>query len=85
MEEGIKIQRHDLRHQLQAIAELVSRGDTDAVLDFLDAAQKRLDERREIRWCRPPVLDAVFSSCFAQAQNHNIPVKAKSPSPTLCR
>ena len=81
VEEGIKIQRHDLRHQLQAIAELVSRGDTDAVLDFLDAAQKRLDERREIRWCRPPVLDAVFSSCFAQAQNHNIPVKAKISLP----
>lgn len=76
VEEGIRIQRHDLRHQLQAVTELVSRGDTDAALDFLDAAQKRLDERKTTRWCRPPVLDAVFSSYFNQAKNHGIQVEA---------
>ena len=83
-ENAIRTERHDLRHRLQAVAELVSRGDKDAALDFLDAAQKRLDERKEIRWCRPPVLDAVFSSYFDQAQNQGISVEAKiSLSDTL--
>lgn len=81
VEEGIRIQRHDLRHQLQAVTELVSRGDKNAALDFLDAAQKRLDERKEISWCRPPVLDAVFSSYFDQAKNQDIPVEAKISLP----
>lgn len=81
VEEGIRIQRHDLRHQLQAVTELVSRGDKDAALDFLDAAQMRLDEHKEIRWCRPPVLDAVFSSYFDQAKNHGISVEAKISLP----
>ena len=80
-EHAIRTERHDLRHRLQTAAEMVSRGDKDAALDFLDAAQKRLDDQKEIRWCRPPVLDAVFSSYFDQAQNQGIPVEAKITLP----
>ena len=81
VEEGIRIQRHDLRHQLQAVAELVAQGDRTAALDFLDTAQRRLDEQKEIRWCHPPILDAVFSSYFHQAKNQNIPIEAKISLP----
>ena len=63
-EQMIRIERHDLRHRLQAAAELVARGDQKAALDFLDAAQQRLDNQKEIRWCRPPVLDAMFAAYF---------------------
>ena len=83
VEEGIRIQRHDLRHHLQAVAELVARGEREAALDFLDAAQKRLDEREKIRWCGPPVLDAVFASYFDQAQNQGIAVEAKVSLPDM--
>ena len=75
-EDVIRTERHDLRHRLQAVAELVARGDTATALDFLDAAQKRLDEQKAVRWCRPPVLDAVFSSYFDQAENEEISVDA---------
>lgn len=80
-ENAIRTERHDLRHRLQAAAELVSRGEKDAALDFLDAAQRRLDDQKEIRWCRPPVLDAVFSSYFDQAKNQGISVEAKITLP----
>ena len=84
VEEGIRIQRHDLRHQLQTVTELVAQGDRDTALKFLDAAQTRLDEHTVTRWCRPPVLDAVFSSYFDQAKNNGIPVEARiSLSDTL--
>ena len=59
----------------------MSRGDKDAALDFLDIAQKRLDEQKEIRWCRPPVLAAVFSSYIDQAQNQGILVEANIALP----
>ena len=81
-EDVIRTERHDLRHRLQAVAELVARGDGDAALDFLDAAQKRLDEQKEIRWCRPPVLDAVFASYFDQAKNQGIRVEATISLPS---
>lgn len=77
VEEGVRIQRHDLRHQLQTVAELVAQGDGKAALEFLDTAQRRLDEQKVTRLCRPPVLDAVFSSYFDQAQRQGIQVEAK--------
>ena len=81
-ESAIRTERHDLRHRLQAAVELVSRGEKDAALDFLDAAQKRLDEQKETRWCRPPVLDAVFSSYIDQAQSQGISVEANIALPS---
>ena len=75
-EHAIRMERHDLRHRLQTVAELVARGDKDTALCFLDTAQKRLDKQVEIRWCRPPVLDAVLSSYFEQAGHHGIRVEA---------
>ena len=80
-EDAIRMERHDLRHRLQTVTELVARGDREAALDFLDAAQKRLDEQTEIRWCRPPVLDAVFSSYFDQARQQDISVEARIALP----
>ena len=76
VEEGVRIQRHDLRHHLQTVTELVARGEEAAALAFLDAAQKRLNEQNEVRWCRPPVLDAVCSSYFGQAQKQGVLVEA---------
>ena len=80
-ENAIRTERHDLRHRLLTVAELVSRGDGDTALGFLDAAQSRLVEQKEIRWCRPPVLDAVFASYFDQAQNQGISVEANISLP----
>lgn len=80
-ENVIRTERHDLHHRLQVVAELVSHGNNEAALEFLDAAQKRLDEHKEIRWCRPPVLDAVFCSYFDQAENQGISVDAKISLP----
>ncbi len=76
MEEAVRIERHDLRHRFRAIAELVTRGKIQEALDFLGAAQTQLEERKPIHWCRPPVLDAVFSSYFSQAQRKDIRVDA---------
>ena len=75
-EDIIRTERHDLRHRIQAVMEMVARGEEKSALDFLEATQRRLDEHKLIRWCRPPVLNAVFSSYFDQAQNQDIPVEA---------
>ena len=80
-EEATRVERHDLRHRLQAAARLVERGERQAALDFLDAAQRRLDEQAPVHWCRPPVLDAVLSSYFDQAQRQSIRVDARISLP----
>lgn len=75
-EEVVRLERHDLRHRLYTAAELVRQGRTEEALNLIGAAQARLEESRPVRWCRPPVLDAVFSSYFSQAEHQDIRVEA---------
>ena len=82
-ESSIRMERHDLRHRIQAVMEMVTRGEEKTALDFLDATRRRLDEQKVIRWCRPPVLDAVFATYFDQAKNQGIPVEAKISAPEI--
>lgn len=76
VEEAIRIERHDLRHRFRAIAELVTQGNTQEALAFLGVAQTQLEEQKPVHWCRPPVLDAVFSTYFTQAKRKDIQVQA---------
>ena len=76
VEEAVRIERHDLRHRFRAIAELVAQGETQEALAFIGATRTQLEERKPVHWCRPPVLDAVFSTYFAQAQRKDIQVDA---------
>ncbi len=80
-EEAIRVERHDLRHRLQAVQALVRQGRAQEALAFLDDAQERLDEMGPVHWCRPPVLDAVFSAYFDQARRQEIRVDAEIALP----
>ena len=80
-EDAIRVERHDLRHRFRALAELVRQGKTQEALSFIGAAQAQLDEQKPVRWCRPPVLDAVFSSYFSQARRLGIQVDARISLP----
>lgn len=80
-EESLRIQRHDLRHQIQAVTELLARGDPASALAFLDASRQQLDRQTGIRWCSLPILDAMLSSYFDQARNHDILVEANISLP----
>lgn len=76
-EERVRIERHDLKHRLELVREMVQRGETAAALAFVDKAQQQLAESKTVRWCAPPVLDAVFSSYFEQAKAQHIRVEAR--------
>lgn len=75
-DEAIRIERHDLRHKLQAVAEMVKKGESAEALDYIGASRARLDELKPVRWCQNPVLDAVLASYFNQAKRLDIQVEA---------
>lgn len=75
-EDALRIQRHDLRHRFRTLAELMAQGKTQEAMTFIGAAETQLEEPKLIRWCRSPVLDAVFSSYFGQARQKGIQVDA---------
>lgn len=80
-EELVRQERHNLRHRLQTVTELVARGDRQAAMDVIHAAQTRLEEHRLVHWCRQPVLDAMFFSYFEQAKRQGIQVNARIALP----
>ncbi len=80
-DEAIRIERHDLRHKLQAVAALVEKGEKAEALAYIGASQARLDQLKPVRWCQNPLLDAVLASYFQQAQRQGIRVEANLAIP----
>lgn len=80
-QEALRIQRHDLRHRLQAVAALVEQGDRAEALACIDASQAHLNESRLERWCENPVLNAILASYFEQARRSGIRVEARLALP----
>ena len=71
-EEMVRVERHDLRHRLLTVGELVKKGKTRAALDFIGLSEQRLNEKKTEHWCRPPVMDAVFTAYLEEAKQQKI-------------
>ncbi len=80
-EEALRIERHDLRHKLIMVEDLMMRGKNEEVLEYIHTLQGEVEYSKPERWCANPLLDAVFSSYFAQARQKGIQIKAKLAFP----
>ncbi len=80
-EETIRIERHDLRHKLLAVEDMIKRGETEDALAYIHTLRGEVEYAKPEKWCVNPLLDAVFSSFFAQARQHCIRVKARLAIP----
>ena len=71
-DEAMRIERHDMRHQLQTVASLAQRGDRAALLDYVGSSQEKLAATAPKRYCSHPALDAVLVNAAVQAEQMNI-------------
>lgn len=71
-EEIMRIERHDMRHQLQTVASLAQRGDREALLDYIGTSRAKLDAAVPKSYCTNAVLDAVLVNAAAQAEQAGI-------------
>lgn len=76
-EKMIQMERHDLRHRLKTLENLIINKKYDVAIEFINSSQERIDKCDTVSWCKPPVLDAVFSSYFEEAKLNNINIDAK--------
>lgn len=70
--EAMRIERHDMRHQLQTIASLAQRGDQAALLDYIGTAQDKLNTLGARTYCTNPILNAVLVNAAEQAEKLGI-------------
>jgi len=80
-EEALRIERHDLRHKLLTVEDMIARKEKEEALDYIHSLQGEVEYTKPEKWCADPLLDAVFSSYFAQARQQGIRVKAKLAIP----
>jgi len=76
-EETIRIERHDLRHKLLAVEDMIQRKGKDEALAYIHTLQGEVAYSKPEKWCSDPLLDAVFSSYFAQARQQGIQIRAE--------
>lgn len=84
-EETIRIERHDLRHKLLTVEDMIRRGGTVEALDYIHDLQGEVAYAQPEHWCDDALLDAVFSSYFAQARQQGIRVRARLDIPKELR
>ena len=80
-EKQISIHRHDLHHQLQAIQTMLENGEICEAQNYIEMSCETLSGTKSRRWCLHPVLDAVFSAYFRQAEVEGIKVEADIDAP----
>ena len=81
-EERIAIARHDLRHRFQVLDGLLKQGDTAEAERYLAAGIGELAKAETKRWCRNPILNAMFSAYFGMAEAEGVRVEAELDIPT---
>jgi len=80
-EATLRIERHDLRHKLLTVEDMIQRGGKDEALAYIHSLQGEVEYASPERWCADPLLDAVFSAYFAQARRKGIRIKANLAIP----
>lgn len=80
-EEQLRIERHDLRHRLAAIATLARKNDQAALVEYIGASQALLDAMTPVRRCANPMLDAITDFYFRQAEEAGIAVETSLSVP----
>ncbi len=80
-EDTMRIERHDMRHQLQTVAALAQKGDIAALLDYVGQSQENLDSIAPRRYCGHPILDAVLTNAVAQAEQLGAAMDIKTALP----
>ena len=80
-DQEIAIQRHDLRHRLQTLGAMLEKGSIDEAQEYIRSSGELLAETAVRRWCANPVLDAVFSAYFRQAEACGIRIEANIDIP----
>lgn len=71
-EEQIRIHHHDMRHKLKTLSVMIQKGEQEEGLKYIADSETELNKVRNIRYCKNPVIDAVFAYYCQLAEEENI-------------
>ena len=77
----LAIVRHDLRHNVKMLADLISRGEDEAAMQLISSLSYQIDATRVEHFAENPMIDAALSVYVQQAREKNIPIDVKIDLP----
>ncbi|MBQ7383718.1 MAG: GHKL domain-containing protein, partial [Clostridia bacterium] len=80
-EERIRIERHDLRHRMKSILSMLENAEYDEAVEYIRTATHFYNVNKTERHCQNPILDAVFSVFFSEAEANGIRIESSLAIP----
>ena len=71
-EKQMAILRHDMRHRVGLIRELLEEGRTDEIFNLLDDTDDRLEKHKGVRYCENVYVNAALVMCGRKAEEEGI-------------
>ena len=77
----LAIVRHDLRHNIKMLADLIARGEDEAAMQLISSLSYQIDATRVEHFAANPMIDAALSVYVQQAHKKNIPIDIRIDLP----
>ena len=71
-----RIYRHDMRHHLVILEEMLQQGDMDSARQYVRQLSGKIASLSRDPWCANSAVNAVLTAYIAQAEESECPVKA---------
>lgn len=81
MQKRMSIFRHDSRHQLRLLSELIQQGDDEAALTFLDTLHTELQETQLQKWTKNKFINTAVSPGLERMRRAGFDVTVSLPLP----
>lgn len=80
-EKQISILRHDMRHRIGLIRELLEENKIEEAFNLLDDTDERLERHKSIRYCENVYVNAALVMCARKADEEDISIDFKTDIP----
>ncbi len=81
-DEKFRIERHDMRHKLRTITEMIQGERIDDLKEYVLSAEQKLKDSSMEHYCTNPILDAVLTAYFKNAEEKGIRIKCDLAVPS---
>lgn len=77
-EKQMSILRHDMRHRIGLIKELLEEGKIEEIFQLIEDTDDRLEKSKGIRFCENVYVNAALVMCSRKAEEENIAIDIKT-------
>ncbi len=71
-EKQLKILRHDMKHYVNGIVQVINDGDKSETLEYIGSIKQKIDSGIRVNYCENPAIDAILNYYIKKANSFGI-------------